>query len=131
MAEQILAANSTPRTGRGGLQPRIANITFQPVPIRAGGIEPPYAVLVSLIGIAGAQLNFARVQGGHWWDDLSDPLERDQYHFDEVIFETIPTTPAECASMIRPIIDQIANTGGKATSPVFDEQGRYIPLRRS
>jgi hypothetical protein len=98
--------------------------------LAAVGIEPPYAVLVSLIGVAGAQFNFARGQDSAWYDNLSDRLDRDQYHFDEVIFETIPTTPAECASIIRPIIDQMANAGGKATSPVFDNQGRYIPLRR-
>jgi Putative DNA-binding domain len=98
--------------------------------LAAVGIEPPYALLVSLIGVAGARFHLARGQDPAWYDNLSDPLDRDQYHFDEVIFETIPTTPAECASIIRPIIDQIANAGGRATSPVFDNQGRYIPLRR-
>jgi hypothetical protein len=50
------------------------------------------------------------------------------YHFDEVIFETIPTARTECATIIRPILDQMANAGGKATSPIFDDQGRYISL---
>ena len=63
-------------------------------------------MLVSLIGIAGAQLNFARGQDYQWDHDLGERLDRDQYHFDEVIFETIPTTPGECASIIRPILDQ-------------------------
>jgi Putative DNA-binding domain len=74
------------------------------VDLAAVGIEPPYALLVSLIGVAGAQFNFARGQDAAWYDNLSDRLDRDQYHFDEVIFETIPTTPAECASIIRPSI---------------------------
>jgi hypothetical protein len=94
------------------------------------GIEPPYTVLVSLVGTAGARINFARVQDYAWYDNLSAPLDRDQYHFDEVIVETIPTTQAECASIMRPILDQIANAGGKATSLIFDNQGSYIPLRR-
>ena len=64
-------------------------------------------------------------------DHLGDPLDRDQYHFDEVIFETIPADQAQCASIIRPILDLMSNAGGKATSPIFDNQGHYIPLQRS
>jgi hypothetical protein len=94
----------------------------------AVGIEPPYALLVSLVGVIGARFKFARAQ---WHDELSNPLDRDQYHFDEAIFETIPTTQAECASIIRPILDQMANAAGNATSPIFDNQGHYVPVRRS
>jgi Putative DNA-binding domain len=96
--------------------------------VAAVGIEPPYALLVSLVGVAGARFNFARGQNSQWDDNLSDRLDRDQYHFDEVLFETIPTARTECASIIRPILDQMANAGGKATSPIFDDQGRYISL---
>jgi hypothetical protein len=99
--------------------------------LAAVGIEPPYALLVSLIGIAGARVNFERTQNPVWFDELSDPLDRDQYQFDAVIFETIPTNQTECASIIRPILDHLANTGGKVASPIFDSEGRYIPLTRS
>jgi hypothetical protein len=92
------------------------------------GIEPPYALLVSLIGVAGAQFDFGR--GSYSWsDDLGDRLDRDQYHFDEVIFETIPTARSECARIVRPILDQMANTGGRATSAGFDNQGHYNPVK--
>jgi hypothetical protein len=94
--------------------------------LAAVGVEPPYAVLASLIGTSGARLDFARGAPA-WPDDPSDPLDRDQYHFGEVIFEIIPADQAECASIIRPILDQAANIGGRAVSPVFDDQGRYIP----
>ncbi len=93
------------------------------------GIEPPYALLVSLTDVANARFNFER-QNSQWGDDLSEPLDRDQYHFHEVIFEAIPTTPSECAGIIRPILDQMANAGGRAMSPIFDNEGRYIPLTR-
>jgi hypothetical protein len=105
----------------------IYEITRSLKDLAAVGIEPPYALLVSLASVAGARFNLARGQDYTWSDNLSDPLDRDQYHFDEVIFETIPTTPAECASIIRPILDQMANAGGKPMSPIFDDQGRYIP----
>ena len=94
------------------------------------GIEPPFAVLVSLVEVNGARFNFARGQNSLWFDNLGNPLDRDQYHFDEIIFETVPTTQAECAAVIRPVLDQMANAGGNATSPIFDDQGHYIPLRR-
>ncbi len=94
------------------------------------GVEPPYALLVSLIGVSGAQFNFARDPRVPSYDSLGNRLDRDQYHFDEVLFETIPTSLEECARIMRPILDQMANAGGQATSPIFDEHGRYIPLRR-
>jgi hypothetical protein len=97
--------------------------------LAAVGIEPPYALLVSLVDVAGGRFNFAR-DPNEWYDNLGDPLDRDQYHFNEVIFETIPADRAECANIIRPILDQMANAGGNATSPVFDNRGRYVPLRR-
>jgi hypothetical protein len=81
---------------------------------------------VSLVGVTGAQFNFGRGLDSLSPDTLSYPLDRDQYHFDEVILETIPTAHAECASIIRPILDQIANAAGNATN-----QGHYIPLKRS
>jgi hypothetical protein len=92
--------------------------------VAAVGIEPPYALLVSLIGVSGAQLNFAR--GEEWFENLGNPFDREQYHFEEVIVETVPTDHAECARIIRPILDQVANTGGRAMSPVFDSEGHYI-----
>ncbi len=98
--------------------------------LAAVGIEPPYALLVSLLCVAGARFDFDR--GSQWvpHDNLGDRLDRDQYHFDEVIFETIPATTPDCAESVRPILDQMANAGGRAASPIFDDQGRYIALNR-
>lgn len=90
------------------------------------GIEPPYALFGSLIGVMGAQFNFSRGVNSRWYDNLGNRLDRDQYHFDEVIFETVPTARADFAAIVRPILDQIANAGGAATSAIFDNQGHYI-----
>jgi hypothetical protein len=76
--------------------------------LAAIGIEPPHALLVSLLGVASARFDFARGPNS-WGPDFGNQLDRDQYHFDEVIFETIPATPPECADSIRPILDQMAN----------------------
>jgi len=96
--------------------------------LAAVGVEPPYALLVSLIGVAGARFNTARSPGHNWAGDYSEILDRDQYHFDEVIFETLPTNEAECAGVMRPVLDQIANAGGNAKSRIFDDQGNYIAV---
>ena len=93
------------------------------------GVELPYSLLVSLVGVEGAQFNYSRGQTFEWPDDFGDRLDRDQYQFDEVIFEVLPTIQTECAAAIRPILNQIANIGGKATSRSFDTQGRYISTR--
>ena len=98
--------------------------------LAAIGIEPPYAMLVSLIGVKGARLNLARGANAAWYDNLGETLDRDQYHFAEVIFESVPKTPKECAAIVRPILDQIANAGGAASSPTYDQQGDYISPRR-
>jgi hypothetical protein len=97
--------------------------------LAAIGMEPPHALLVSLIGVANARNNLDR--GGQWFPELGDHLDRDQYNFDEVIFETVPANATECAEIVRPILDQMANAGGRATSPIFDERGHYIPPVRT
>jgi len=115
-----------------GLDDLIVNETMRCMnDLAAVGVEPPYALLVSLLGVAGAQFHLVRdSRDPAWYDHLSHRLERAQYHFGEVIFETLPASPTECATAVRPILDQIANAAGTATSPIFDGQGRYIPLPR-
>jgi hypothetical protein len=99
--------------------------------LAAIGVEPPYALLVSLLGVTGARFHLVRDRNDPaWYDHLSPSLDRDQYHFDEVICETVPTSRVECAIVMRPILDQMANAGGTAASPIFDDQGHYIPLTR-
>jgi hypothetical protein len=67
--------------------------------LAAVGVGPPYAVLASVIGVAGTRLSFVR-GAQSWMDEPSDPLDRDQFHFDEVILETIPADLAECAGRV-------------------------------
>jgi len=91
------------------------------------GVEPPFAILVSIYGVQGVQLNLAR-PNAVWFDNLGNALDRDQYHPQEVLVETLPRNIQECAKALRPILDQIANAGGAARSPIFDAQGNYLPL---
>jgi hypothetical protein len=93
------------------------------------GVEPPYVLFVSLVGVKGARFNLARRGDPSWFDRMGDTLDRDEYHLTEVIIETIPNTPEKFAKLMRPILDQLANAAGVASSPSFDRQGNYIPIR--
>jgi hypothetical protein len=93
------------------------------------GVEPPFALLVSLLGVRGAHFNFAP-HGGAWYDNLGEALDRDQYHFGEIIFETIPQSATDFAHVARPLLDQLANAGGRPSSISFDRQGNYVESQR-
>lgn len=92
-------------------------------------IEPPYALLASLSGVKGARMNLERMPNQPYYDDLGTVFNRDQYHFQEVIFQTAPETLEQAATVLRPVLDQIANAAGQARSRSFHEDGRYIPLQ--
>jgi hypothetical protein len=38
--------------------------------------------------------------------------DRDQFHFIESILEKMPATEQDCFDVLRPILDQLANTAG-------------------
>jgi len=95
--------------------------------LQALGVEPPYAVMMSLIGVKGAQMTVGRKET--WFeDDEISVLSEDQYHFAEVILESVPNSNQECGKMLRPFIEQLANTAGRPTSSSFDGDGEYINL---
>jgi hypothetical protein len=88
-------------------------------------IGPPYAVMVSLLGAKGNRIHVGAK--ANWFeDDYISTLKSDQYHFGEAILETIPSNIQECAKMLRPIIEQIANVAGRAASTSFDQNGDYV-----
>jgi len=93
------------------------------------GVEPPFAVMISLVGVKGTLMNVGVQQSWHD-DDNPFALERDQYHFGEVILNTVPNSIQECAAVIRPFIEQLANTAGRGASSSFGPNGEYIPVFR-
>lgn len=92
--------------------------------LQACGVEPPFALLVSLLGAHGKHLAMQSVGYVHH-DELAG-LDRDQLHFSEVILEDVPKTDQACASMIRSILDQIANAAGFPATSTFDAAGNYL-----
>jgi len=92
------------------------------VSLQRFGVEPPFAVLASLVDVKGKQL----LQGVP-----NDPrfrsavLNNDQYHFIETIFENIPSDANDAAKQLRATLDHFANAAGLPSSPYFDESGNY------
>ena len=93
--------------------------------LQALGVEPPFAVMVSLIGVQGAHINVGITANWHDEDEIG-VLTEDQYHFAEVILDQVPASIQEAGAMLRPFIEQLANTAGRATSSSFGPQGEYL-----
>jgi hypothetical protein len=87
------------------------------------GCAPPFAVLVSLIGINGVRYSFAL--GDNPFEGEAGEFDRHELHFQEVIIEDVEADPNEYAKRLRPLLDQLANAAGRATTPSFDASGKF------
>lgn len=65
-----------------------------------------------------------------YFDNLGGTLERHPYHFAEAIFETTPDSLELHAKTLRPVLDQMANAAGAASSASFDQRGNFITFRK-
>ncbi len=94
--------------------------------LHALGIEPPFAVLTSLVGVKGMRILEEFVPAGALWEDMpSTTLTQDQYHFIETIVDPVPANDREAAMQLRGTLDHIANAAGLASSPSFNASGTY------
>jgi hypothetical protein len=83
------------------------------------GIEPPLAMMTSLIGLHQMKLSTGRrLPTGLIEGQIAD---RDQLHFGEVIFEEVPTVRQGYAATLRPILDQLANAAGCVSAESFED----------
>ena len=97
--------------------------------LAAIGIDPPYAVLVSLVTVERGRFNFAHPGDRAWYDRMGSYTDRPQYAFGEVIFDSVPANIEACAQMMRPLLNQIAQSGGWAESVSFDRNCAFITGR--
>jgi hypothetical protein len=88
------------------------------------GVEPPYVVLISLIGLKGVHMNVGT--NNMWPDDDLVMLQDDQLHFGDVVLEAVPPSVQACAQMMRPFLEQLANAAGVAESTSFGPTGEYL-----
>jgi hypothetical protein len=90
-------------------------------------ITPPLAVFVSLIDMHGKTLLRGPFVMGAFPDDLpSATLNRARLPFGGCVFDSVPTESAECAKVLKSVLDHLANAAGLAASPLFDAAGQYI-----
>jgi hypothetical protein len=87
------------------------------------GIEPPFAVLVSLLGIRDRKMTSGV-------DDLLAPydepvLRKEMLHFAEIVLDEVPATLNDAAQKLAPLLEQVWNTAGFATLPTIRD-GRWI-----
>jgi hypothetical protein len=95
--------------------------------LNACGVLPPMAVFVSLFDIKGRELLQTTIERGAIPEDLpSQTLDRERLQFGESVFESIPVERAQCAVVLRPILDHLANAAGLPAATCFDAQGRYL-----
>jgi hypothetical protein len=59
------------------------------------------------------------------FEDEAGIFDRYQLHFQEVIIEEVEPNPSEYAKWLRPLLDQIANAAGRATTTSFDASGKF------
>jgi hypothetical protein len=89
------------------------------------GVEPPMAILASLVNVKGKRLLQDFAVRALPEDLPSVVLSHDQYHFTEAIFETVPTDDNTAARQLRATLNHLANTSGLAGSQYFDASGNY------
>lgn len=85
------------------------------------GITPPYAILLSLLGVRGYTLR----NGDYLLGIEQQPLERDEYLFPPIEAEGSVGDPAR---LLRPAFDALWNAVGRAQSPHYSkETGNWAP----
>jgi hypothetical protein len=78
------------------------------------GAAPPYAVLVSLLGMRGVRFGLYRSV----MQEYTLPADRDHYHFAEGVFETLPRDDPEARAALRPTLHHMASLMGHAHSTI-------------
>jgi hypothetical protein len=93
--------------------------------LRRFGIEPPYAVLASIVGVQGKRLlrDWPR---GLSVDYPYVALRDSQLHFAESVFETVPVDTRQAGRQLKATLDHLANAAGLPSSPHFDGAGSYM-----
>lgn len=95
--------------------------------LAALGVLPPYAVLMSLLGVR--EVSYDRPT----MDEIDDGeaklrrFDRDVAAVREVQIESVPATwdDQTVAALLRPAFDEIANAAGLLATPNFDQSGRW------
>jgi hypothetical protein len=89
--------------------------------LRSLGIDPPFSVMLSLLGMKGVDLYVGPRLHRH-----SAPINRDVLALPDVLFDG---SIEDVASGLRPLFDLVWQTFGYARSFNYDESGHWNPRR--
>jgi hypothetical protein len=84
------------------------------------GIQPPFAILASLVGVRGARYSVPKQ-----FFQEGQPFDRNEIHLSEVVMTELPQDIAQTAALLRPAFDELANAAGEFQSWNFDAQGNW------
>jgi len=90
------------------------------------GIEFPVVVFASLQGIKEGRLLQDLLDGAVPEDIPCGYLKEPSYTFLPTIFESVPSTESESASILRATLDHVSQTAGLPSASCFDAAGKYL-----
>jgi hypothetical protein len=94
--------------------------------LQAAGVQPPFAIMVSLPGVKNMRL-LQDFIGSSIMEDLPyGLLANGIYTFGEVILDSVPDNDSVSAKMLYEILTHLANTAHLSTSPYFDHAGNSV-----
>jgi hypothetical protein len=85
------------------------------------GIEPPVFIMVSLLGVRGYKIN----RGGSL-SNCTEEIDRSNLIIPEVVIDTFDGGNDHIAEVMRPVFDTTWNAANFASSPNYDEDGKYL-----
>ena len=95
--------------------------------LHALGVEPPIAVMISLLRARGMHIASDRPVSGMIVEDIpSQMIDRDQLHFVETVFTAIPLHQNIVGQGMRATLDHLANAAGLSASSGFDSLDVYV-----
>lgn len=106
----------------GTVEPRVVDTIPRYLSgLRALGVNPPLAILITLLGVRGAKLDLRR--------DIPieevDQFNQDIVHTSEIILDEWPRDDREVPFILRPAFDEIANAAGRFGSLSYGSDGSW------
>lgn len=83
-------------------------------------IEPPYFLLISLVGVKGYNLPTRSRGFGHF----NNLIDRNNLIVPEILVEDISLPPE---TILKPAFDAVWNAAGQPQSPYYDDEGNWNP----
>lgn len=88
------------------------------------GVNAPFAILVTLTA-TGRKSLLSGLSGSEMTQEVPI-IKAPKLYFSEIVIDGIPANLQECATALRPLLEQVWNAAGFATAQSFDANGNWI-----